>query len=156
MFGAIARRQLRKACGRRTERQPQIIQRTFVGWRQTTVTRVFQFFATNRQCNVDRAGRHRVSRATQRLGARRAHVFHAADRNAIKTQCERGGNCGVADVDVVERGARPCGIDLLAFNARIGQRFVEGFRHQQMRRHIPTLAEYRATHAKNGDFVFNA
>jgi hypothetical protein len=62
----------------------------------------------------------------------------------------------VADVDVVERIAHPCGFDLAALNSGVGQRLLERVDHEIFRTLVPAFAERRAAHADDGDLVSDA
>ena len=55
----------------------------------------------------------------------------------------------------LDRCGEPGRIDLAGFNARIDQGFLLGFNDQIFGIAVPTFPEFRATHAKNSDFISN-
>jgi hypothetical protein len=57
---------------------------------------------------------------------------------------------------LLDRGAEPGRVDLLALDAGVGQRLLEGLDHQVLRIAVPALAELRAAHAEDDDLVLDA
>jgi hypothetical protein len=55
-----------------------------------------------------------------------------------------------------DRGAEPCGLNLIGLYARVGQGFEIGLDHQFFRARVPAFAEFRASHSEDGDFVSDA
>ena len=155
MLAAIPRSQLRKSGGRRTHGHPEVVEGPLVAGRQAAIARVLELFGTDGQRNVHRARGHGIDRAPQGLGARGAHVLHAAYRNAVQAQGHGSGNGGVADVHRVQRRAVPGGIDLLAFYACIGEGLLESLCQQLRRACVPAFAKTRAAHAENGYLVLD-
>src|SRR3546814_7033522 len=61
----------------------------------------------------------------------------------------------VADIDVVERIAHPCGLDLAALDAGVADRFLECLDHQIVGAAVPAFAEDRTAHADDRDSVLD-
>ena len=56
---------------------------------------------------------------------------------------------------LVDGGGEPRRLELVLVDARVGQAFLEGFEHQLLGAAVPAFAEFRATHAENGDLVLD-
>src|SRR4029079_6446349 len=57
------------------------------------------------------------------------------------------------DVLLLDRGAEPCRLDLVALDACILEAFLARFDHHVLGVAVPALAEVRAAHAEDDDFV---
>ena len=148
--------ELRERTGGRAVGQPEIVGETLGAQRQAAIAGVLQLFDAQREGEIDRAGRDRIDGGAERLRTGRAHVLDARHRNAFQAERMRERQCAVADIDIVERIAHPRRLNLTATNLRVGQRLLERVDHQVFGPATPVLAERRAAHAHDRDFVFDA
>ena len=156
MFGAVGRGKLSETAGRRKVRPPQRRRGAGVEAGQAAEAGVLQLLDAQRQRDVAGTGRHGVDGRTEGVGARGAVVLDAAHRDVVEAQGLGQRQAGFADMDFVETGREPCGVDLLALDAGVGDRLLEGADHQFLGALVPVFAEAGATHAENGDLVANA
>ena len=156
VLGAVGRGELRERARRRDVGPGHVLQRAATALRQAAVAGVLELLDAERERDVDRAGGDRVHRTAERLGAGRAVVLHARDRDVRQAQRHGERHARLADVLLLDRRAEPRRLDLLALDARVLQRLLEGVDHQVLGVLVPVLAELRAPHAEDHDLVFNA
>ena len=147
--------ELGEVARRRAVGVPQLLQRRTAAARQAAVTGVLQLLDTQRQGEVGRARGDGVAGAAEGLGPRRAHVLDMRHRDVGKAQRGRQRNAGLADVDLVDRGREPRGVDLLDVDSGVGDAFLVGFEHQLLGARVPALAELGAAHSENSDLVLD-
>ena len=123
--------------------------------RQAAVAGVLQLLDAESEREVGRAGGHGIAGAAEGLGARGAHVLDMRHRDVGQAAGRRQRNARLADMDLVDGGREPGGVQLLGVDAGVGQALLVGFEHQLFGARVPAFAELRAAHAENRDLVLD-
>ena len=123
---------------------------------EAAVAGVLELLAAEGEGHVARPRRHRVDRPPERLGAARAEVLDPGHRDVGKAQRNREGEPARADVDRLDRGGEPRGLDPVLLDAGVGETLGERFDHEVLRLHVPALAELRAPHPEDRDLVLDS
>jgi hypothetical protein len=133
--------ELRERPGRSEPGLPEVFEGALGPFGQAGEARVLELFDAERERNVDRAGRDGIGGAAQCLGAGGTEVLDARDRHVGQSQRHRQRQPGTADALLLVEDAEPGGLDAVAFDARVLQRFGKGLDHQVVRARIPAFTE---------------
>src|SRR5690606_14494897 len=92
----------------------------------------------------------------ERLRAGGAVVLDAGHRNVGQAERDGERHAGLADVNLLDRGGEPGGVDAAALDAGVLDALLERLDDQVVGVLVPALPELRAAHAEDRDLVLDA
>ena len=120
---------------------------------EPAVACVLQLLHAHRQRDVAGAGSNGVACCAESLGAARAEVLHAADRDEGELQRDGKRQRALAHVDLLETGGKPRRLYLLLLDTGVGQGLDERVHNQVVRALVPQLAKAGAAHPNDRHFI---